>query len=84
MDVGELAMLLNTMQIEPVSLEQFQRTAATANAMMGKLDQEQQLFLYGLYKQSTNGDNSAPKPESKLTPEYYKWYLSIDLLSSIH
>jgi len=73
MDVGELAMLLTTMQIEPVSIEKFQETAAIAQSMMGKLDQEQQLFLYGLFKQSINGDNNSPKPESKLSPDYYKW-----------
>jgi acyl-CoA-binding protein len=37
------------------------------------LPQEQQLILYGLFKQVTTGDNNAPKPDEADLVNKYKW-----------
>ncbi len=73
MDVTELAMLLNTLQLTPPSPEEFMKAAGLAKTLMGKLDDEQQMFLYGLFKQSSSGDNNQEKPKDKASIDYYKW-----------
>mmetsp|Transcript_29321 Transcript_29321/g.31994 ORF Transcript_29321/g.31994 Transcript_29321/m.31994 type:complete len:255 (-) Transcript_29321:118-882(-) len=73
MDVTELAMMLNTIQLEPVSPQEFMQAAGTAKALMNNLDQEQQMFLYGLFKQSSVGDNTSEKPNEGNLVEFYKW-----------
>ena len=51
MDVTELAMLLDTMDIAPVDARTFM--AAAEKVKKFKLDDEQKLQLYGLFKQSS-------------------------------
>ena len=53
MDVTELAMLLDSMDVAPVDIKTFM--AAAEKAKRFKLDDEQKLQLYGLFKQSSVG-----------------------------
>ena len=73
MDVTELAMMLNTIQLDPVNPQEFQQAGLIAKSMMNQLDQEQQMFLYGLFKQSTVGNVSGEKPDEGNIVEFYKW-----------
>lgn len=51
MDVSELAMLLESIEAMPVSQQEF--LEAAENVKKYKLEDDQKLQLYGLYKQST-------------------------------
>eukprot|EP01032_Pedospumella_encystans_P001793 gene1793-2104_t len=62
MDVTELSMLLEAMEPREVSPEEFME-AVTKVKTVKNLPQEQQLVLYGLFKQYTTGDVSGPEPE---------------------
>jgi acyl-CoA-binding protein len=73
MDVAELAMMLNTMQLGAVDPKEFQQAAGIAKELMNHLDQEQQLYFYGLFKQSTAGDNNTEKPSKADMVNFYKW-----------
>jgi acyl-CoA-binding protein len=73
MDVTELAMMLNTLEIQPVNPKEFQEAAGIAKEFMNKLDQEQQMFFYGLFKQASVGDTNIEKPDKANVVEYYKW-----------
>ena len=83
MDVAELAMMLNTIQLQPVDPKEFQQASLIAKEFMNKLDQEQQMFFYGLFKQATVGENTTEKPDQGNIVEYYKWYsfLSSEIFS---
>lgn len=41
MDVTELAMMLNTIQLDPADPKEFQQAALTAKMFMNQIDQEQ-------------------------------------------
>lgn len=73
MDVEELAMMLHTLQLDPITPAEFKAAAQKAGMAMSSLDQEQQLFLYGLFKQASAGNAPEEGPQDKATPEYYKW-----------
>jgi hypothetical protein len=51
MDVTELAMLLESVDAVPASHEEF--VEATENVKKFKLEDDQKLQIYGLFKQST-------------------------------
>jgi len=80
MDVTELSMLLEAMEPREVSPEEFME-AVTKVKTVKNLPQEQQLVLYGLFKQYTTGDVSGPEPELSDFVGKAKWYgvlLSVD------
>ena len=72
MDVAELSMLLEAMEPREVSQEEFME-AVTKVKSVKKLAQEQQLILYGLFKQYTAGDVSGPEPEQSDFVAKAKW-----------
>lgn len=55
MDVEELAMLLQTMDFEPVSPEAFTKASQAVRSGLLNLEQDQQLMLYALFKQASEG-----------------------------
>ncbi len=72
MDLSDFAMILSTIQVNPTE-DEFQQAVTEASGLMMKVDDEQKLCLYGLYKQSTDGD--APNsPLSDNLIEKHKWY----------
>ncbi len=73
MDVTELSMLLEAMEPREVSPEEFME-AVTKVKTVKNLPQEQQLVLYGLFKQYTTGDVSGPEPELSDFVGKAKWY----------
>jgi acyl-CoA-binding protein len=72
MDIAELSIMLESMEPREVSEEEFMETVAKVKTMKN-LPQEQQLILYGLFKQVTTGDNNAPKPDEADLVNKYKW-----------
>ena len=60
MDIEELAMLLESIEASGVTKEEFDKAVADSKDL--KLEQEQQLILYSLYKQATIGDVNIPQP----------------------
>lgn len=73
MDVAELSMLLEAMEPREVSQEEFMEAVAKVKTVK-KLAQEQQLVLYGLFKQYTAGDVSGPEPEQSDFVAKAKWF----------
>jgi diazepam-binding inhibitor (GABA receptor modulating acyl-CoA-binding protein) len=61
MDVTELAMLLETMEPGDVSESEFQNACQISKGLKD-LQDDQRLQLYGLFKQSTIGDNNTAQP----------------------
>jgi acyl-CoA-binding protein len=55
--------------------EKFKLAAAMLNdkEKKPKLDMKQQLTLFGLYKQATEGKNTKPAPAKSDMAAYYKW-----------
>lgn len=80
MDVAELSMLLEAMEPREVSQDEFMEAVAKVKTVK-KLAQEQQLVLYGLFKQYTAGDVSGPEPEQSDFVAKAKWFDDFDLLS---
>lgn len=74
MDVAELSMLLEAMEPREVSQEEFMEAVAKVKTVK-KLAQEQQLVLYGLFKQYTAGDVSGPEPEQSDFVAKAKWFV---------
>lgn len=72
MDIAELGMLLETIDADTVSPEEFSIAADRIRQL--KLDDDQKLQLYGLYKQATVGDIDAPKPWAIQIADSAKWY----------
>lgn len=62
MDIAELSQLLETMDSLPPSQEEFDAAADLSKNTTVKLADEQKLQLYGLFKQSTIGNNTTSKP----------------------
>ena len=56
MDVAELGMLLETMNVNPVSPQEFMQAAEVSKKL--RLDDEQRLQLYGLFKQRYESQES--------------------------
>ncbi len=75
MDLSDLAMILSTIQVDPTE-DEFQHAVTDASGLMMKVDDEQKLCLYGLYKQSTEG-NAPNAPLSDNLIEKHKWYTLI-------
>lgn len=73
MDIAELSMMLEAMEPREVPEEEFMDAVAKTKTMKG-LPQDQQLTLYGLFKQYTVGDNTAPQPDESDFVNKYKWY----------
>lgn len=82
MDVAELSMLLETIQCDDVSPEDFQKAVISSNRLKD-LDSDQKLILYGLFKQSTVGDVNIPKPELGEIATAAKWYNNTKLAAKI-
>ena len=72
MDLEELAMMLDGFSNNDVTEEEFLEAQSKSKLLGNALSQEQQLTLYGLYKQITMGNNVTDKP-SDIVAEY-KWY----------
>lgn len=72
MDIAELSMLLEGLSSTQVSPLEFQAAADKAKTIKD-LDNEHQLLLYGLYKQSTIGDVNVPQPSSLNFVAARKW-----------
>lgn len=72
MDVTELSMLLEAMEPREVSPEEFME-AVTKVKTVKNLPQEQQLVLYGLFKQYTAGDASGSEPDQSDFVAKAKW-----------
>ena len=73
MDIEELAMMLETLEVSNVSEAEFEQAAKDSKALT-KLEQDQQLILYSLYKQATIGDVNISKPWSIDVVGKAKWY----------
>lgn len=73
MDIAEIAMVLNTIQAEVITPQLFQETALKAGKFIKQLNQEQQMMLYGLFKQASVGENTSPEPGQENLVDYYKW-----------
>ncbi len=65
-------MLLDTMQYE-VTAAEFEEAAEMLRNSGSKLTQDQQLQLYGLYKQGIMGDVNIPKPSMLDMAGSAKW-----------
>lgn len=76
MDLGEVALILQSLDKSELSPENFANAAQQAQRISAELEDEQQLLLYGLFKQSTVGVICAEPPSDKYSVEYYKWLLS--------
>jgi acyl-CoA-binding protein len=72
MDVTELSMLLETMEPREVSEQEFTECVMKTKNMKS-LPQEQQIMLYGLFKQYTVGDINIPQPDELDMIAKYKW-----------
>lgn len=65
-------MMLESMEPREVPEEEFMEAVMKVKSMKG-IPQEQQLILYGLFKQCTTGDNNAEKPSEADLVNKYKW-----------
>lgn len=72
MDLSELAMLLESININEVTKEEFEN-AANKLSTYSWLSNDQKLQFYGLYKQSTIGDINTPQPWSINMVSKAKW-----------
>lgn len=63
--------MLETMQAKSVSEEEFQDAVGKAKTL--SLIPEQQIVLYGLFKQYCAGDNSMPEPDKSDIIAKHKW-----------
>lgn len=72
MDLTELSMILETIEAKEVSQEEFLSAVQKAK-LITTLDNEQQLLLYALFKQSTVGDVNCEKPEKSDMVGTFKW-----------
>ncbi len=67
-------MILETIEAKEVSDADFMSAVQSAKGIT-TLDNEQQLLLYALYKQSTVGDVNVERPEKTDVVGTYKWYV---------
>ena len=81
MDVAELGMLLESIDVGAVSQEEFEEAASSSKDL--KLEDDQRLLLYGLYKQSIVGDVNVPKPWAIQIVETAKWSVLSMLIERI-
>jgi acyl-CoA-binding protein len=72
MDITELSMMLESMEPREVPEEEFMGAVTKAKGLKG-LQQDQQLTLYGLFKQYTVGDNTTVKPDEADLVNKFKW-----------
>lgn len=72
MDLSELAMMLETININEVTDDEFNE-AATKLTSYKFLSNEQKLQFYGLYKQATVGNVNTPQPWSINMVAKAKW-----------
>ena len=72
MDIAELSMMLESMEPREVSEEEFMEAVVRVKNTKG-LQQEQQMMLYGLFKQYTTGDIDIEKPSEADIVAKYKW-----------
>ena len=73
MDISELTMMLESVNCQEVTAEEFQN-ASFRSSKLSKLDSDQKLLLYALFKQSTIGDVDIPKPDSDDIVSISKWF----------
>lgn len=64
LDLSELAMFLDTIEVTEPNEEELERSAKAVSSKISSLKQDQQLILYGLYKQSTLGNINQPNRPS--------------------
>ena len=72
MDVSELSMLLESIDCHEVSNDELEQ-AMKASKKLSNLDTNQQLLLYGLFKQCTIGDINVPEPDKQDIVGTSKW-----------
>ncbi|KAJ1412676.1 ankyrin repeat-containing domain protein [Ochromonadaceae sp. CCMP2298] len=72
MDIGELSMMLETLEVKTATEEEFQAAVAKAKSLSNVVP-EQQIILYGLFKQCTVGDVSVPSPGEADVIAKHKW-----------
>lgn len=68
-------MMLEAMEPREVSQEEFMETVAKVKTIKS-LPQEQQIILYGLFKQYTSGDVNIPQPDESDVIGKHKWCVS--------
>lgn len=73
MDITDLAMYLDSLQPGETDPEAFEEASQWVKAKMAGLAQDQQLQLYGLYKQSTCGNVASKRPWAIYAVEAAKW-----------
>ena len=73
MDLDELAMMLDCINVETTSHEDFQRAVVMGTRC--PFDQDHKLILYGLYKQGTVGKVPHQPPPEGDSMSSSKWYL---------
>lgn len=76
MDVAELSMMLEAMEPREVPEEEFMEAVSKVKTVKG-LPQEQQIILYGLFKQYTSGDINIPQPDQSDIIGKHKWLVQI-------
>jgi acyl-CoA-binding protein len=81
MDLEEMTMLLETIDAQVVSDEQFETAAAEAAALKN-LDNELRLLFYGLYKQGTVGDINTTAPWAIEMVKRAKWCVPVSVPAS--
>jgi hypothetical protein len=72
MDIGELSMMLETLEVKTASEEEFQAAVVKVKSLSNVVP-EQQIILYGLFKQCTVGDVSVPLPGEADVIAKHKW-----------
>jgi len=76
MDIAELSMLLEVLDVKSVTDEEVRNAESSARSMRSASSQEQNLLLYGLYKQYSLGDITIASPSEANVVEKYKWYVN--------
>jgi hypothetical protein len=72
MDIAELSMMLETLEVQTATEEEFQAAVEKVKAIANVVP-EQQIILYGLFKQCTVGDVSVPSPDEADVVAKHKW-----------
>ena len=75
MDIAELSMLLEVLDVKSVTAEELCDAESSARSMSSAFSQEQNLLLYGLYKQYSTGDVTIASPSEADVVEKYKWWV---------
>ena len=74
MDLKEVQTVIESSDLKAVSKDEFMAAAQRIKAVK-TLNQDQQLLLYGLYKQGTVGDVNTPQPYAFNITDSLKWFV---------